>query len=95
MTAENLINFNRVYGKFYDRRTGNKIYRSNLGGKYSAVAFKRARDAIAYKSKVFMRYTNLDMAHKVWLAEQNKPVIQARWIDRIIAWIKSIFHKLD
>jgi hypothetical protein len=84
--AEIMLRSNRVYGKFYDRNIGNKIYRANFGRKFSDVAFKRARDAIAYRSRVFMRYANLSVAHRAWLAEQNK--VSTRWIDRLLARIK-------
>lgn len=92
--TEILIRFNRIYGKFYDRNTGNKIYRSYFGNSFSKVAFKRATEAIKYKSAVSMRYINLEMAHKEWLEENNKPVAKTRWIDRVLAFIKSILLRL-
>ena len=74
---ELLIRLNNIYGKFYDRSTGNKVYRSNFGNKYSDVAFGRAKDAIDYKSRVYLRYTNLSNAQKQYLAEQEDAIAKA------------------
>jgi len=87
---EILINFNRVYGKFYDRSNGVKVYRSNFGSKFSDVAFKRAQDAIAYKSRTVLRYMNLNIAHKAWLEEQNKAIVIPHWYDRLVAYYKAL-----
>ncbi|OGO11240.1 MAG: hypothetical protein A2Y53_07645 [Chloroflexi bacterium RBG_16_47_49] len=74
---ELLIRLNNIYGKFYDRNTGNNIYRSNFGNKYSGVAFKRAKDAIDYKSRVYLRYTNLSNAQKQCLDEKEDAMAKA------------------
>jgi hypothetical protein len=88
--AEILVNFNKMYGKFYDRNKGIKVYRSNFGGKFSNIAFKRASEAKSYKSRVVLRYMNLNIAYKAWLEEQNKPITRIRWIDRLFNHIKAL-----
>ena len=83
---ETLIRLNKIYGKFYDRNEGIKIYRSNFGRKFSDAAFKRATDAIDYKSAVFLRYSNLLTAQKLYmrdLTEQEKEKLARANIRRI------------
>ena len=66
---ETLLRLNKIYGKFYDRNEGIKIYRSNFGRKFSDAVFKRAMDAIDYKTAVFLRYSNLLAAQKLYMNE--------------------------
>jgi len=80
---ETLLRLNKIYGKFYDRNEGIKIYRANFGRKFSDAAFKRATDAIDYKSAVFLRYTNLLNANRLYIAELEKEKLIKANIHRI------------